>query len=92
MSLHKQRRRNLCCVCRSQRAPEVKAVVCYGRCTEHYVELVRNHPEEIARLKTLTTQAQQAEYDSMAIALPKWEYKGAEEELAAKYGGGPHAE
>jgi hypothetical protein len=93
MSLHKQRRRNLCCVCRSQRAPEIKPVLSYGRCLEHYRELVDNHPEEIARLKTLTVEEQNAEYSAMAIELPHFEYEGDEETLAKLYGGGTnHAE
>lgn len=60
----------------------------YLRCQHHAGLLIRNHPEEVARLGTLTRQEKEAEAAKLilkrqvreASAKPKWEYENPEGE------------
>jgi hypothetical protein len=54
----------------------------YGRCLPHYWQLKREHPEEIVRLKSLTTTEREREFYKLTHPpSQKWTYEGREQEL-----------
>lgn len=59
-----------------------------GRCGIHYQELRREHPEEIERLKGLSSDERDHEYYKLKHRLPRprWTYEGNEDELIRVYG------